>query len=311
MGVVSVVHEKTFASPLRSPYLVMEYAEYGSLDAHGVLTLAEVEQAFYKIFDALQYLHDQGIVHRDLKPGNVLVVDLDPIVVKLADFGVSSNRAPLRTFAGTVEYGASEVWNRAPSESSYTDNCDVWSLGVMLLERALVAGLSFPNVDGLHEMDRAGFSQRVIQFIKYQKEHGTVRIGYQRLAELIRQMLTNNPAARPSADDCCMQLAESWHECHLIMYEPSTSRTLVNMSALLLHFGEAGLMTTYLERYEVTRRQGERYLDLAVLQGMATTAEVEALDALSNEADRGRGLHSASWTFNEWNSRKAYDGSLK
>lgn len=33
--------------------------------------------------------HDRGWVHRDIKPENILVMDTNPIVIKLGDFGIA------------------------------------------------------------------------------------------------------------------------------------------------------------------------------------------------------------------------------
>ena len=41
------------------------------------------------LFDALEYMHNQGIVHRDLKPENLLLVEKgNDSLIKIADFGM-------------------------------------------------------------------------------------------------------------------------------------------------------------------------------------------------------------------------------
>lgn len=85
----------------------------------------------------LNYLHQQRIIHRDIKPSNILL-DVQGNV-KLCDFGVSGEVVNLlaTTFVGTQYYMAPERIMGKP----YTVNCDIWSLGLTLLE---VATCRFP-----------------------------------------------------------------------------------------------------------------------------------------------------------------------
>lgn len=92
------------------------------------------------ILKGLNYLHQQKIIHRDIKPSNILL-DCDGNV-KLCDFGVSGEvvNSLATTFVGTQYYMAPERIMGKP----YTVNCDVWSLGLTLLE---VASGKFPFFD--------------------------------------------------------------------------------------------------------------------------------------------------------------------
>lgn len=57
---------------------------------------------------AIEVLHQHGITHRDLKPENILLSkefeDEKLPCLKLADFGLSTNKALMETIAGTKEY---------------------------------------------------------------------------------------------------------------------------------------------------------------------------------------------------------------
>ena len=80
---------------------------------------------------AITYCHDRGIVHRDLKPENILIESSieGKLTVKIIDFGTALYRASnqkLRGALGTAYYIAPEVLT-----STYTEKCDVWSLGVI------------------------------------------------------------------------------------------------------------------------------------------------------------------------------------
>eukprot|EP00727_Mastigamoeba_balamuthi_P003545 m51a1_g13188 putative protein unc- isoform l (439) ;mRNA; f:745-2673 len=115
--------------------LVMELVEGGDL-FHQIVqrkTLGEPEarRVFGQLVSAVDYLHTLGICHRDLKPENVLVTGgLGGLRVKLADFGLAVDMTVLHMFlrCGSPSYVAPEILAGQP----YTEQCDVWSLGVIL-----------------------------------------------------------------------------------------------------------------------------------------------------------------------------------
>lgn len=85
------------------------------------------------VLSGLNYLHQQRIIHRDIKPSNILLDKYGN--VKICDFGVSGEvvNSLANTFVGTQYYMAPERIMGKP----YTVSCDVWSLGLTLLEVAL------------------------------------------------------------------------------------------------------------------------------------------------------------------------------
>lgn len=91
------------------------------------------------ILTGLNYLHQQRIIHRDIKPSNILLDSEGNI--KLCDFGVSGEvvNSLATTFVGTQYYMAPERIMGKP----YTVSCDIWSLGLTLLE---VATCKFPFI---------------------------------------------------------------------------------------------------------------------------------------------------------------------
>ncbi len=115
-------------------YLVMELCEGGELFDRliSVHTFSEHHAALYvkQILSALFYLHKQGVCHRDIKPENFLFSSTQADAqLKLIDFGLSSrfdSGIPMRTKSGTPYYVAPEVL-----AGSYTEKCDIWSVGVL------------------------------------------------------------------------------------------------------------------------------------------------------------------------------------
>jgi tetratricopeptide (TPR) repeat protein/tRNA A-37 threonylcarbamoyl transferase component Bud32 len=121
------------------PFLVLEYAEGGSLDqrtADGGLPPAEAARLVEALGRAVHCAHERGILHRDLKPSNVLLTaDGSP---KLTDFGlaklldVGTGPTPTDAFLGTPSYIAPE--QAAGKTREVGVGADVYSLGAILYE---------------------------------------------------------------------------------------------------------------------------------------------------------------------------------
>lgn len=137
--------------------IIMEYVPGGDLGKlvqdHGPLNEENGKLLSMQLLSALGYLHTNNITHRDVKPDNILINSLDPLDVKLTDFGLSkiidSEQTFLRTFCGTLLYCAPEVYTeyieyddnghrirgkpvrRIPGQR-YSHAVDVWSLGGVL-----------------------------------------------------------------------------------------------------------------------------------------------------------------------------------
>jgi hypothetical protein len=125
-------------------YIVMEYAQEGSLDRYcvpeGLLKPQRVAHILEHICDALSYANAHGIIHRDLKPANVLMSSQGD--VKVADFGGAfTNFAfdPMRNMTvGSPAYMSPEQIERKPA----TLRSDVYSLGIMMY-KLLTGALPF------------------------------------------------------------------------------------------------------------------------------------------------------------------------
>ncbi len=134
-----------------SPYLVLPYAEQGSLEEAFVRegnrpwslkrVLAIVEEAA----DAVYYAHKRGVLHRDIKPANLLLMGSHAV---LADFGVASlidaDTSHVEAgWAGSPAFMAPEVWQFRPGRYS-----DQYALAVTCFRLLTGEYLWLPPPDG-------------------------------------------------------------------------------------------------------------------------------------------------------------------
>ncbi|MDO4628024.1 MAG: protein kinase [Planctomycetia bacterium] len=112
-----------------TPYYIMEYLENGSLaDAitRRKFTLAEAEEMFETLLQALCRAHQKGIIHCDLKPGNILMdQNGNP---RLADFGQSRLSHDMTPALGTLFYMPPE---QAQLKAHADVRWDVYALGAI------------------------------------------------------------------------------------------------------------------------------------------------------------------------------------
>lgn len=130
------LHEVLAAGSLL--FLFMRFVPGGSLAerlALGPLGVAAAGRVVREILEGVAYLHAHHICHRDLKPANILCTSADvgavPDVV-IADFGLSRTFGRdelMKTHCGSSLYAAPEVFDR-----TYTEACDMWSLGIVTVE---------------------------------------------------------------------------------------------------------------------------------------------------------------------------------
>ena len=119
-----------------SPWMAMELVSGKQLDDWIVgKSTEEIIVVLQKISNALNAAHQQNIVHRDIKPANILVCDDNE--PRVLDFGVAritnDNALVTQTGAviGTKKYMSPE---QAKGSSDVDQRCDVFALGIILLE---------------------------------------------------------------------------------------------------------------------------------------------------------------------------------
>lgn len=125
-------------------WVLIEFCDGGALDSIMLeldrgLEENQIKVVCHQTCLALQYLHQNKIIHRDLKAGNILLTTEGK--VKLADFGVSAHNDQLEqtrdTFIGTPYWMAPEVvMCETFKDNPYSYLCDIWSLGITLIELA-------------------------------------------------------------------------------------------------------------------------------------------------------------------------------
>jgi serine/threonine protein kinase len=88
------------------------------------------------MLEALIHLQKLGFAHRDIKPENILVANLDPLHVKLADLGFTKpgrdGDGGFLSRKGTPKYLAPEIASNT-ARIPYSTQVDMWSLGIVIL----------------------------------------------------------------------------------------------------------------------------------------------------------------------------------
>lgn len=148
----NIVYLKSFYEDMDNYYLVMEFVPGGDLmdfvAANGAIGEDACQVITKQILEGIAYVHKMGISHRDLKPDNILIMQDDPILVKITDFGlakISDNATFMKTFCGTLAYLAPEVISgkydqqqqqqqqiAGGKRSNYSCLVDIWSLGCLV-----------------------------------------------------------------------------------------------------------------------------------------------------------------------------------
>jgi serine/threonine protein kinase len=128
-----IVKINDFALDGTTPYLVMEYAQGGTVrqrHPRGVcLASGYVLDWVRQITSALAFVHQSGQAHLDVKPENLLLNQRDEIL--LSDFGIAftTQQQGFLRGAGTIDYMAPEQILGMPCPAS-----DQYALGVVIYE---------------------------------------------------------------------------------------------------------------------------------------------------------------------------------
>uniref|UniRef100_UPI002666EF0F serine/threonine-protein kinase n=1 Tax=Streptomyces sp. AC627_RSS907 TaxID=2823684 RepID=UPI002666EF0F len=158
---------------------------------HGALPERSVRTLAAGLAHALQDIHAAGIVHRDLKPSNVLITIDGPRVI---DFGIARAMETV-TEGGLTRTGAlvGSPGFMAPEQvrgDPITPACDVFCLGSVLVYAA-TGNLPFGTAhSGVHAL--------MFRIAQEEPDLDGVPEG---IADLVRDCLKKDPAARPALDE--------------------------------------------------------------------------------------------------------------
>ncbi|MBB6546455.1 serine/threonine-protein kinase [Nonomuraea rubra] len=172
------------------PYLVTRYVQGRPLSSVP-LPVDDLRRLASGLADALLAMHRAGVVHRDLKPANVMMTEGEPVVI---DFGIASALDSLSVTAsgavvGTPGYLAPEVLEgRAVGVEA-----DVFAFGATLAYAAT---------------GRQPYGQGPASAVAYRVVHHPPDLegAPEWLEPLLRECLSTDPAARPTAEQICARL---------------------------------------------------------------------------------------------------------
>ncbi len=184
----------------------------GSLRVAPRVDFSRVRSVLAQLAEGLAFLHARGVIHRDVKPSNAIVVDGS---VKLLDFGLALERrrqvedlARETRIVGTAAYLAPEYVERLV----VSPQMDVYALGVLAFELCTGA----PPFGGtLHVLARLRKNLKVPRASAANPELPPD------LDTLIDNMLSADPAQRPSALDIAVGLSGSSSQLRTLRREQS------------------------------------------------------------------------------------------
>jgi eukaryotic-like serine/threonine-protein kinase len=259
----------------RSPYLVMEFVEGGTLrsviDAHRSIgsnpSTDELRAMYLQIAEGMRAVNAK-VVHRDLKPENVLV-DEKTKQLKIADFGLAkladaATRSETFKGWGTRPYQAPEAFELGPN----TVAMDIYSAGVTFFELATLTWPVQPKAG-----DNTPLAWRNAHLLTPPTNLRVARPDMpDGLIQLVTLMLQKDPARRPTTWD------------NVIDRLQKQSRETIGVPDVSSLVQKA--TTTLLQKTEQQAKEREAHERQAERQALLKQAFAEPIDVLRSLIDR-------------------------
>jgi serine/threonine protein kinase len=173
------------------------------------LSFDEIYSLFRDITSGVAYLHAANYIHRDLKPSNCLLHhEGSRVTCLISDFGEVQPENVVRNSSGTtgtISYCAPEVLKLDPVTGRYanfTTKSDIFSLG-MILYFMCFGRLPYKSANALQEEleDVDELRAEITQWKGFQDERRERPDLPSKLYQLLKRLLSLNPAERPSANE--------------------------------------------------------------------------------------------------------------
>jgi serine/threonine protein kinase len=139
----NIIQTRGWFKEEESYYILYELATLGDLweyiySREEKLTEEKVKMILTGVIQAVSYMHSKKWIHRDIKMENVLL--FKGLKGKICDleFAIDSSHENPTRRVGTIEYMSPEILScerpKVDGTSGYTEQTDVWSIGVMVYE---------------------------------------------------------------------------------------------------------------------------------------------------------------------------------
>lgn len=182
-------------------HIVMEAGEMDLgryLQTESRLGLAQIQNLWRQMLQAVQVIHHERIVHSDLKPGNFLLVNGR---LKVIDFGIAkrisndTTNISRDTSMGTLSYMAPEAVKQGQLKLGRAS--DIWSLGIILYQM-LYGSPPFAHLEPMQRLLVLSDPTLTIKFpAGHRLEHHSPTTKAQ-LVQILQGCLQRDPRKRPS-----------------------------------------------------------------------------------------------------------------